>query len=196
MGVINTTPDSFSDGGKNLEADIAISAALQMLEDGAHIIDVGGESTRPGSSYLEIDEELRRTIPVVSAIYQQRPDAVISIDTRRREVAEAAFEAGAQIINDVAGFRDDPSMADFAHECGAAVVVMHMLGTPKTMQVDIKYDSFPGDLYDFFQERISALEDKGIDPEKIIIDPGIGFGKTFDQNLTLINRLDFFSTSG
>ena len=196
MGIINTTPDSFSDGGKNLDADIAISAGLAMLEDGADIIDVGGESTRPGSSYLEIDEELRRTIPVVAAISQQRPAAVISIDTRRREVAEAAFGAGAQIINDVAGFRDDPSMVDFARECGAAVVVMHMLGTPKTMQVDIKYDSFPGDLYDFFHERISALEDKGIDPEKIIIDPGIGFGKTFDQNLTLINRLDFFSTLG
>jgi dihydropteroate synthase len=196
MGIINTTPDSFSDGGKNLEAETAISAALEMLDDGARIIDVGGESTRPGSNYLEIEEELRRTVPVIKAISQARPDAIISIDTRRRLVAEAAVEVGAQIINDITGFRDEPSMADFAGECGAAVVVMHMLGSPKTMQVDIKYNSFPGDLYDFFLERISTLEGKGIDPDKIIIDPGIGFGKTFDQNLTLINRLDFFSTLG
>lgn len=196
MGIINTTPDSFSDGGKNLEAETAIAAGLQMLADGADILDIGGESTRPGSSYLEIEEELRRTVPVIRAISKERPEAVISIDTRRRAVAEAAIEAGAQIINDIAGFRDDPSMADFARECGAAVVVMHMLGTPKTMQTDIKYDSFPGDLYDFFQERITTLENMGIDPEKIIIDPGIGFGKTFNQNLTLINRLDFLATLG
>lgn len=196
MGVINTTPDSFSDGGKNLEADTAISAGLGMLDDGADIVDIGGESTRPGSSYLEVEEELRRTVPVVRAICQERPDAVISIDTRRKVVAEAAFQAGAQIINDVSGFRDDASLAGFARESGAPVVVMHMLGAPKTMQIDIRYDSFPGDLYDFFLERVHTLEDAGIDPDKIIIDPGIGFGKTFDQNLTLINRLDFFAALG
>lgn len=196
MGVINTTPDSFSDGGKNLEADTAISAGLGMLDDGADIVDIGGESTRPGSSYLEVEEELRRTVPVVRAICQERPNAVISIDTRRKVVAEAAFQAGAQIINDVSGFRDDASLAGFARESGAPVVVMHMLGAPKTMQIDIRYDSFPGDLYDFFLERVHTLEDAGIDPDKIIIDPGIGFGKTFDQNLTLINRLDFFAALG
>jgi dihydropteroate synthase len=196
MGIINTTPDSFSDGGKNLEADTAISTGLGMLDDGADIVDIGGESTRPGSSYLEVEEELRRTVPVVRAICRERPDAVISIDTRRRVVAEAAFQAGAQIINDVSGLRDDASMANFARESGAPVVVMHMLGAPKTMQTDIRYDSFPGDLYDFFLERVHTLENAGIDPDKIIIDPGIGFGKTFDQNLTLINRLDFFATLG
>lgn len=196
MGVINTTPDSFSDGGKNLESDTAISAGLGMLDDGADIVDIGGESTRPGSSYLEVEEELRRTVPVVRAICQERPDAVISIDTRRRVVAEKAFQAGAQIINDVSGLRDDVSMADFARESGAPVVVMHMLGAPKTMQIDIRYDSFPGDLYDFFLERVHTLENAGLDPDKIIIDPGIGFGKTFDQNLTLINRLDFFASLG
>jgi dihydropteroate synthase len=196
MGIINTTPDSFSDGGKNLESDTAISVGLGMLDDGADIVDIGGESTRPGSSYLEVEEELRRTVPVVRAICQERPDAVISIDTRRRVVAEKAFQAGAQIINDVSGLRDDVSMADFARESGAPVVVMHMLGAPKTMQIDIRYDSFPGDLYDFFLERVHTLETAGLDPDKIIIDPGIGFGKTFDQNLTLINRLDFFATLG
>lgn len=196
MGIVNTTPDSFSDGGKNLEADTAISAGLGMLADGADIVDIGGESTRPGSSYLEVEEELRRTVPVVRAICQERPDAVISIDTRRRVVAEKAFQAGAQIINDVSGLRDDASMADFARESGAPVVVMHMLGAPKTMQIDIRYDAFPGDLYDFFLERVHTLENAGLDPDKIIIDPGIGFGKTFDQNLTLINRLDFFASLG
>jgi dihydropteroate synthase len=196
MGIINTTPDSFSDGGKNLEADTAISAGLGMLDDGADIVDIGGESTRPGSSYLEVEEELRRTVPVVRAICQERPEAVISIDTRRRVVAEKAFQAGAQIINDVSGLRDDASMTNFARESGAPVVVMHMLGAPKTMQTDIRYDSFPGDLYDFFLERVHTLENAGLDPDRIIIDPGIGFGKTFDQNLTLINRLDLFATLG
>ncbi len=196
MGVINTTPDSFSDGGKHLDAEVAISSALEMLDAGADILDVGGESTRPGSLPVEVNEELARTVPVVRGIIQSRPDAVISIDTRRRVVAEAAISAGAQIINDITGFRDDPSLVDLARESEAALVAMHMLGRPKTMQVDIHYDSFPADIYRFFEERIAVLEGAGIMPEKIVIDPGIGFGKTFDQNLTLINRLDYFEPLG
>ncbi len=196
MGVINTTPDSFSDGGKHLDPDVAVHAALGMLEAGADILDVGGESTRPGSLPVEAEEELARTEPVIRQIVQSRPDAVVSIDTRRRVVAEAAIRAGAQIINDITGFRDDPSLVDLARESKAALVAMHMLGSPKTMQIDIHYDSFPADIYRFFEERIAWLEKAGIMPEKIVIDPGIGFGKTFDQNLALINRLDCFEPLG
>lgn len=196
MGIINTTPDSFSDGGVHLDADVAVKSGLQMLRDGADILDVGGESTRPGSLPVSEDEEIRRAIPVIRGIINADPSAVISIDTRRRPIAEAAIKAGATIINDIAGFRDDPSMIDLARETGAAVVVMHMLGQPKNMQKDINYNSFPGDIYDFFVERIRTLEDAGIAPEKIVIDPGIGFGKTFDQNLILINRMEIFKDLG
>lgn len=196
MGVLNTTPDSFSDGGKHLDRETAVAAALQMIDEGADIVDVGGESTRPGSSGVHIEEELRRTVPVIQGITRARSDAIISIDTTRRPVAEKAVHAGACIINDVSGFRDDPGLTDFAREAGTGLVVMHMLGTPKTMQVDIRYTSFPGDIYDFFTERIHTLEDSGIPSENIVIDPGIGFGKTFDQNLVLLNRLGDFSPLG
>lgn len=196
MGIINTTPDSFSDGGLHFHCEAAVTAALQMLDQGADILDVGGESTRPGSSPVSVEEERARTIDVIRNIRSARPDAVISIDTRRRRVAEPAIEAGARIINDVAGFRHDPSMIDLARETSVGVVVMHMLGEPKTMQETIQYRSFPQDIHDFFVERIHTLEDRGIAPERIIIDPGIGFGKTFDQNLMLINRLAFFQDLG
>ncbi len=196
MGVVNVTPDSFSDGGVHFDTQVAVNSAIRMFESGAHIVDVGGESTRPGSLPIDLDEELRRTVPVIREIRRLMPDGVISIDTRRSEVARAAVDEGAQIINDVSGFRDDSRSIDVARESGAAVVVMHMLGKPRTMQKDIKYQSFPGDIYDFLEERIRTLEDRGISADKIIIDPGIGFGKTFDQNLVLINRLDFFSPLG
>lgn len=196
MGVVNTTPDSFSDGGKHLNPDIAIAAGLQMLSDGADIVDIGGESTRPGSDAVAPEEELRRTIPVIEAICAERPDAVVSIDTRRRVVAEEAVKAGANIINDISGFRDDPSLVDLAREADTGMIVMHMLGKPRTMQKEIQYKSFPGDIYDFFRERIQSLEDVGINPERIAVDPGIGFGKTFDQNLMLINRVDYFKPLG
>ncbi len=161
MGVINTTPDSFSDGGVHLDADVAVKSALQMLQDGADIVDVGGESTRPGSLPVSVDEELDRAIPVICGIIGAWPSAVISIDTRRRQVAESAVKAGATIINDVSGFRDDPTMIDLARETGAGLVVMHMLGQPKTMQQEIRYRSFPQDIYDFFKERIQTLERRG-----------------------------------
>jgi len=196
MGVVNTTPDSFSDGGKHFDPEVAIEASLQMLEAGADIIDVGGESTRPGSLPVDIDEEITRIKPVIEGIIRGARDAVVSIDTRRRLVAETAMEAGAQIINDVTGFRDDPDMVDLARESGAALVVMHMLGAPRTMQIDICYDSFPGDIFAFLQERSRTLEDAGIPPEKIIVDPGLGFGKTFDHNLILINQLEVFKNLG
>ncbi|MFA6222979.1 MAG: dihydropteroate synthase [Desulfomonilaceae bacterium] len=196
MGVINTTPDSFSDGGIHFERDAAIASGLDMLEQGADILDIGGESTRPGSLPVGVDEEIRRTIPVISGICSQAPDAVVSIDTRRKAVADAATEAGAVIINDVSGFRDDPELAQSARDNGAFLVVMHMLGAPRNMQTDIHYDSFPGDIVTFFKQRIADLEKIGVAPEKIILDPGIGFGKTFNQNLILINRLQEFSELG
>jgi dihydropteroate synthase len=194
MGVVNTTPDSFSDGGVHLNAEVAVDSALRMIQDGADIIDVGGESTRPGSVPVSPEEELSRAIPVIRGIATAWPSAVISIDTRRRPIAEAAVKAGATIINDVSGFRDDPTMIDLARETEVGLVVMHMLGRPKTMQQEIRYDSFPGDICDFFKERIGRLEDAGIAPERIVIDPGIGFGKTFDQNLILLNRQDIFKS--
>jgi len=196
MGVINVTPDSFSDGGDHFDTHVAVSSSLKMLSDGADIIDVGGESTRPGSEPLDRAEELRRAVPVIEGIVRQQPGAVISVDTRRRRVAEQAIKAGATVINDVSGFRDDPSMVDLAREAGSGVIVMHMLGKPKTMQQDISYRSFPGDIIVFFEERTRYLEDAGIDPGKIVIDPGIGFGKSYDQNLILINQLGAFSSLG
>ncbi len=196
MGIINTTPDSFSDGGKHLDRDVAIMAGLEMLQAGADVLDVGGESTRPGSSYVDTEEEIARAVPVIEGICSQVPEAIISIDTRREAVAKEAIKAGARIINDVSGFRHEPALVDLARETGAPVIVMHMLGEPKTMQVEIKYRSFPGDIIDFFRERIATLESAGIDPDKIVIDPGLGFGKTFDHNLILINRLKDFETLG
>ncbi|MFC1835392.1 dihydropteroate synthase [Thermodesulfobacteriota bacterium] len=192
MGVINTTPDSFSDGGKLLDPDVAVKAGMEMLEAGADILDVGGESTRPGSLGTAPEEESRRTVPVIRELNRQAPDAVISIDTRRSVVAEAALEAGAQIINDVSGFRDDPGLVDLARESGAATIIMHMLGTPKDMQKDIHYDDCPGDIIAFLRDRVKTLEESGIEGDKIIIDPGIGFGKTFDHNLRIINNLHLF----
>lgn len=196
MGVINTTPDSFSDGGVHLETSKAVDSAVGMLDAGANIIDIGGESTRPGSEETPIEIELERVLPVIESICKKRPDAVISIDTRRAKVAEKAIEAGAAIINDVSGFRDDPSMIDLTVKTGAGAIIMHMLGKPKNMQKNIEYKDFPKDIYIFLQERVVALESRGVSANKIVIDPGIGFGKTFDQNLIIINRLSVFAPIG
>lgn len=196
MGVINVTPDSFSDGGIHFDTDVAISSGLEMLRAGADIVDVGAESTRPGSEFIDMEEESKRAIPVIRGIAEMHSGAVISVDTRRGKVAEEAIKAGATIINDVSGFRDDPSMVDLARETGSGVIVMHMLGKPKTMQAHMHYDAFPQDIHVFLEERARTLEEAGIDPEKIVLDPGIGFGKTFDQNLTLLNRLDTFTPLG
>ncbi|MFH0821131.1 MAG: dihydropteroate synthase [Pseudomonadota bacterium] len=196
MGIINTTPDSFSDGGVHYDPTVAINAGVEMFRQGADIVDVGGESTRPGSSFTDETEELRRTTPVIRGIMERVPHGVISIDTRRRRVAEAAIDAGAQIVNDISGFRDEPDMVDLVRETGAAAVIMHMAGMPKTMQQEIRYHDFPGDVHRFLGDRSKVLEDAGVDPERIIIDPGVGFGKTFDHNLILINRLHVFKDLG
>ena len=193
MGVINTTPDSFSDGGLNYAPETAISCGLGMLEDGADILDIGGESSRPGSDYVGEQEELDRVLPVIKGIMAEKPDCRISLDTRRRSVAEAGIKEGVSIINDISGFRDDPTLIDLGREARVGMIIMHMLGSPRDMQKKIRYDNFPQDIHDFLAERIRSLEERGIEPAKIVVDPGIGFGKTFDQNLSLINRLDFFS---
>lgn len=192
MGIINTTPDSFSDGGQNFKRDDAVANALRMIQEGADMLDIGGESSRPGSDYVEEKEELDRVLPVVRDIIREKPDCVISLDTRRRAVAEAGIKAGVQIINDISGFRDDPTLIDLGRESNAGMIIMHMLGTPRNMQTGIQYKNFPEDIYDFLAERIQTLEDAGIDPSKIVVDPGIGFGKTFNQNLALLNRIDIF----
>ncbi len=187
MGVLNVTPDSFSDGGRYLDPERAVERGVGMVEEGADIIDVGGESTRPGASPVLASVEMRRVLPVVRAL-AQRVRAPISIDTTKPEVARAALDAGAQIINDVSGLRRR-EMAALAASSGAPVVLMHMRGTPRTMQRDPVYDDVVAEIYRFFGRRMELAEAEGVDPERVILDPGIGFGKTVEHNLELIARL-------
>ena len=193
MGILNVTPDSFSDGGLYFEKDIAIERALQMVRDGAHIIDVGGMSTRPGSDPVPVEEEIRRTVPVIEAISGEI-GVPVSIDTYRAEVAEKALKAGASMVNDISGLRFDPDMAKVAADAGAPVIVMHIKGTPRDMQKDPVYEALVPEILDYLRESISIAEDAGAG--QVIIDPGIGFGKTFDQNLEIINRLEDFVSLG
>ena len=190
MGVINVTPDSFSDGGLYFEKDKAVERGLELAEEGSDIIDIGGESTRPGSEPIPQEEELRRVIPVISAL-RKRTNTLISIDTTKSEVALAALDAGADIINDISSFRSDPNMLPVAAQKDAPVILMHMKGTPKTMQVNPFYENVLHEVKSFLKERLNSALAYGIKKEKIIIDPGIGFGKRFKDNLTLINHLHF-----
>ena len=189
MGILNVTPDSFSDGGHYLDMGSALEQARVMIEEGAEIIDVGGESTRPGADPVSIPEELRRTIPVIEALRAEW-DGPISIDTSKAEVAKKALAAGADIVNDVSGLRGDAGMIDICGESGCGVVVMHMQGQPRTMQVNPHYDNVAGEIRGFFEERHEALTASGIEAECLCFDPGIGFGKTLDHNLTLLAHLD------
>lgn len=190
MGVINVTPDSFSDGGLYFEKNKAVERGLELAEEGSDIIDIGGESTRPGSELIPQEEELRRVIPVISAL-RKRTNTLISIDTTKSEVALAALDAGADIINDISSFRSDPNMLPVAAQKDAPVILMHMKGTPKTMQVNPFYENVLHEVKSFLKERLNSALAYGIKKEKIIIDPGIGFGKRFKDNLTLINNLHF-----
>jgi dihydropteroate synthase len=190
MGVLNVTPDSFSDGGEFFGKEVAAVRAAAMLEEGAEIIDVGGESTRPGSDPVSPEEEARRVIPVVREILAERPDAIVSIDTYRSETAEYALEAGVRIVNDVTALRGDPRMVRVVAEARCPVILMHMLGEPKTMQHDPRYDDVLREVRDFLAERAEHAIAEGVEPEKIIVDPGIGFGKTLDHNLALLYHLD------
>lgn len=189
MGVLNITPDSFSDGGRFFGAVFAARHAVQMAADGADIIDVGGESTRPGSDPVPADEELHRVLPVIERLVEEIPGVPISIDTRKPEVAVAALEAGATIVNDVSAGRD-PSMLNVVRNAGAAMVLMHMKGEPKTMQEVPHYDDVVAEVHGFLRERVEAAGFAGIDSARLCIDPGIGFGKSLEHNLTLMRNLD------
>jgi dihydropteroate synthase len=190
VGVLNVTPDSFSDGGDFFDPGKAASRAAAMLDEGAEIIDVGGESTRPGSNPVPQEEEVRRVVPVIQKILAERPDAIVSIDTYRAATAEAALEAGARIVNDVTALRGDPRMSAVAADAGCPLILMHMLGEPKTMQHDPRYDDVVREVRDFLAGRAGHAIAAGVEPENIILDPGIGFGKTLEHNLALLRRLD------
>jgi dihydropteroate synthase len=193
MGVVNVTPDSFSDGGVHLDADVAAAAARRMMEEGAAIVDVGGESTRPGSEGVSVDEELRRVVPVLERLAGEVP---VSIDTAKAEVARRAFALGAEMVNDVTALRADPALAGVAAESGAYVCLMHMLGEPRTMQHDPRYDDVAAEVAAFLEERLAFAVSEGIPEERICLDPGIGFGKTVEHNFELLRRLDVLLALG
>jgi len=196
MGILNITPDSFSDGGRFLNHSEALDHAKQMVDEGADMIDVGGESTRPGAQPASLEEEHGRVIPFIGKLASQ-VEVPISIDTTKAEVAKDALEAGAAIINDISALRFDPQMASLASEQGVPVVLMHMRGTVETMQHHLVYDSLISEIYSFLKERIEYAESVGIDSQKIIIDPGIGFGKSVpDGNLSIIKNLSSFKDLG
>jgi dihydropteroate synthase len=193
MGVVNVTPDSFSDGGVHFEADTAAAAARRMRDEGAAIVDVGGESTRPGSEGVSLDEELRRIVPVLE---QLQGDVPVSIDTAKAEVARRALALGAELVNDVTALRGDPELAGVVADGGAYLCLMHMQGEPRTMQRDPHYDDVVSEVASFLEQRLRAAVDAGIPEERICVDPGIGFGKTVEHNLELIRRLDVLTALG
>ncbi len=190
VGILNVTPDSFSDGGDFLDPEAAAEHAATMLDEGAGILDLGGESTRPGSDPVSQEEELRRVIPVIERVLTVRQEAVISVDTYRAGTAAAAIEAGARIINDVTALRSDPRMASVVKEAACPVILMHMKGEPKTMQSEPHYEDVVREVRDFLARRAEYAVSAGIGPENVIVDPGIGFGKNLEHNLTLLRNLD------
>jgi dihydropteroate synthase len=195
MGVLNITPDSFSDGGVHFDLEVAVAAGLRMVEDGADMLDVGGESTRPGSEPVPVFEEIARVVPVIDRLVS-RADVPISVDTRKPEVAAAALEAGASIVNDVSAGTFDQTMFGVVQGSGAGMVLMHMRGTPATMQQLTDYKDVVGEVKAFLGERIEAAVSSGIERERLAVDPGLGFAKNFQQSLLLMNRNDVFAELG
>lgn len=195
MGVLNVTPDSFSDGGRFFKLEDAVSQGMKMIEEGADMIDVGGESTRPGSDPLPTEEVLSRVIPVIKSM-SAKTDVPISIDTYKAEVARRALDAGAQMINDISALRFDPKMKEVASKYKVPIVLMHIKGTPKDMQKDPSYEDVIAEITEYLRQSIKIAEDGGIDREKIIIDPGIGFGKRLQDNLNILKNLRKFSILG
>ncbi len=187
MGVVNVTPDSFSDGGLFLEADVAVEHGRRLAAEGADILDVGGESTRPGAEPVDEAEELRRVLPVVEAL---AAGGRVSIDTTKPAVARAGLDAGAELVNDVSAFRFDPEMAGLVAEAGAGCCLMHMLGEPRTMQEDPRYEDVVSEVKAFLEERLAFAVSEGVAEDRVWLDPGIGFGKSVDHNLELLRRLD------
>jgi dihydropteroate synthase len=194
MGVVNVTPDSFSDGGLFLDAGAAIAHAHELIAEGADIVDVGGESTRPGAEPVSAEEELGRVLPVIEGIADAR--AQISIDTSKAAVARAALDAGASLVNDVTALRGDPDMAALVADSGVECCLMHMRGEPRTMQTDPRYDDVVDEVRAFLQERMAYAVGEGVSEERIMLDPGIGFGKTVAHNLALLRRLDALTSLG
>lgn len=195
MGILNITPDSFSDGGAFLERDAAIGQGLQMVEDGADIIDIGGESTRPGAEPLSVEEELRRIVPVIEAL-AKRVNVPLSVDTYKAEVAERALEAGASIVNDISGLRFDPDMPKVVARFGVPAVLMHIKGTPRDMQYNPAYEALMQEIIDYLRISIRLALKFGVREDLVMVDPGIGFGKTFDHNLEILNRLGELAALG
>ncbi|MBM4306701.1 MAG: dihydropteroate synthase [Deltaproteobacteria bacterium] len=195
MGVLNITPDSFSDGGLFFDKDKAIAHGLKMVQEGADIIDIGGESTRPGSKPLGLEEELRRVLPVIDVLSRES-GVPVSIDTYKSEVASRAIDSGAEIINDISGLRFDPELASVAAKTHTPIILMHIRGTPETMQRDVHYDSLFSEIIAYLKESIRRAESAGVDPEQIVVDPGIGFGKTLEDNLNIIKHLPEFRILG
>ncbi len=192
MGIVNVTPDSFSDGGANFDAATAIASARRMLEEGAAVVDIGGESTRPGAAAVGLDEELRRVIPVLEAL----AGAPISIDTSKAEVARRALELGAELVNDVTALRADPLMAEVVAASDAYLCLMHMRGEPRTMQANPHYGDVASEVAAFLEERMAFAVAHGVPEERICLDPGIGFGKTVEHNVAIVNRLDVLLAFG
>jgi dihydropteroate synthase len=192
MGIVNVTPDSFSDGGLHVGPDDAIAHGLRLADEGADILDVGGESTRPGSDPVPVDDELARVVPVVAGLREAAPAGVaLSVDTRRPEVAQAATDAGASIVNDVTAAAD-PAMFEVARATGAGLVLMHMLGDPKTMQDDPTFDDVVAEVLDFLARRLGAAVAAGVERDRLCVDPGIGFGKNLVHNLALLHDIESF----
>jgi len=193
VGIVNVTPDSFSDGGVSLRAEDAVAAARRMVTEGAGLVDVGGESTRPGSEGVPLDEELRRVVPVLEVLAGELP---VSIDTSKAEVARRALALGAVMVNDVTALRADPELAGVVAESGAFLCLMHMLGEPRTMQDDPRYDDVVSEVARFLEDRLAFAVAAGIPAERVCLDPGIGFGKTAEHNLELLARLDEIGALG
>ena len=193
MGIVNVTPDSFSDGGKFFTPEVAISHASKLITQGADIIDIGGESTRPGAKLVSESEELKRVIPVIEKIRTDNPKILISIDTTKASVAKYAVEAGANIINDVSGLSFDNNMTGIVESLNVPIVIMHMKGNPQNMQLNPKYKDIVNEILDFFKIKIKIAIQSGINRSMIILDPGIGFGKTVDHNFELLSRLNEFN---
>ena len=196
MGIVNVTPDSFSDGGKFFSKEASFEHAVRLLKDGADILDIGGESSRPGAKPVSLEEEMDRVLPVIVKVHSEFPHAIISIDTTKAQVAQEAIKAGAKIINDISGLSNDKNMVNIVATYEVPIVIMHMQGKPETMQDKPFYNDLIIDIKSFFQERINYVSKFGIKKEQIILDPGIGFGKTFKDNFKLINHLEKFCDLG
>lgn len=194
MGILNATPDSFSDGGQYNDLDSALGHIGLMIGQGASIIDVGGESTRPGSEPVTEDQELKRVMPILERAIPEFPETIFSIDTTKFNVAKKALDRGVHIVNDISGLQKEPRLAELCAEYGAAFILMHSQGNPKTMQKDPSYDSVLDDLYNYFQKQSALAKSKGV--QNMVLDPGIGFGKTLEHNLKILANLDHFSDLG